>query len=395
MDSISLKFNLNKLDPKWKVICRTALLDAVVWVWFHQASYSSRFTETHVVDPALANQTSWTLIISALFGVALLMPAWNRVPVRVRVGFSVLASASMATIVALSSLGLSGTSLGFFAVLLMRLSLAGCQILRLENLAKSGGPRALSLSLFGSLLLFYVLGAVLICLPEALYDSFMIVAPLVLLVGYRKPLSPADYSQRLTRKLFILPANVHLIIMGVAAGVIYASEGTRTAISLAQLFEDPSPVFLIMMLLYMELGIVTAAKLKLQRGLYFAFMGLTWSLGSFLGRIVSEVLPGVPSSMYAALAAIVVMSFFVFEGTWERAAADDGAEQARRIESVVEERKLTKREREVLELLLEGRSLPYIQKELYISEGTARTHASHLYSKLGVHNRQELIDLFK
>ena len=49
----------------------------------------------------------------------------------------------------------------------------------------------------------------------------------------------------------------------------------------------------------------------------------------------------------------------------------------------------------MLDLLLEGRSLPYIQKELYISEGTARTHASHLYSKLGVHNRQELIDLVK
>ena len=392
---LNLNLNLNKLDPKWEVVARTAALDAIVWVWFHQASYRSRFTEAYVTDPALLSQTGWTFVFVALFGALLLVPGWNRVPVRARVGFSVLASSSAAGIIALDLLGLSGTSLSFLAVLVMRLALTGCQILRLENLAKAGEPRALVLALFGSFILFYALSALLIVAPAALYDSFMVVAPLVLLVGYRRPLSPADYSQRLTRKLVILPANIHLIIMGVAAGVIYASEETRSATSLAQLFMDPSPVFLIMMLLYMELGIVTAAKLKLRRGVYFAFMGLTWSLGSFLGRIVSEVLPGVPSSTYAALAAAVVLSFFVFEGTWERAAADEGAEQARRIESVVEERKLTKREREVLGLLLEGRSLPYIQKEIYISEGTARTHASHLYSKLGVHNRQELIDLFK
>lgn len=393
MSPLSLNLHVKQLDPKWKVVARTALLDAIVWVWFHQTSYSSRFTETYAADPALLGSAGWTLLFTTLFGVLLIAPGWNRVPVRARVGFSVLAAGSVAAVIALSLMGLSGTSLSFFALLVMHLALTGCQILRLENLAKAGGPRALMLSLFGSFILFYALSALLIIAPEALYDSYMIAAPLVLLIGYRTPLSPAEYSQRLTRKLVILPANVHLIIMGVAAGVIYASEGTRSATSLAQLFVDPSPVFLIMMLLYMELGIVTAAKLKLQRGVYFAFMGLTWSLGSFLGSIISKVLPGVPSSTYAALAAAVVLSFFVFEGGWERATADEGAEQKQRVESVVEERKLTKREREVLDLLLEGRSLPYIQKELYISEGTARTHASHLYSKLGVHNRQELIDL--
>lgn len=392
---MNLSLPAMRLDPKWKIVARTAVLDAIVWVWFHQASYHSRFTEAYVATPALFGQMGWALVFSALFGVMLLLPGWNRVPVRARVGFSLLASGSVAAIIALDLLGLSSTSLGFFVAIVMHLALTGCQILRLENLAKAGGPRALVLSLFGSFILFYALSALLIVAPETLYDSFMIAAPLVLLVGYRQPLSPADYSQGLTRKLVILPANVHLIIMGVAAGVIYASEETRSATSLAQLFVDPSPVFLIMMLLYMELGIVTAAKLKLKHGVYFAFMGLTWALGSFLGHVVCEVLPGVPSSTYAALAALVVLSFFVFEGTWERAAADEGAERAQRIESVVEQGELTKREREVLDLLLEGRSLPYIQKELYISEGTARTHASHLYSKLGVHNRQELIDLFK
>lgn len=46
-------------------------------------------------------------------------------------------------------------------------------------------------------------------------------------------------------------------------------------------------------------------------------------------------------------------------------------------------------------LLLEGRSLRIVQQELFISEGTARTHAKRIYAKLGIHSKQELIDYFK
>lgn len=54
---------------------------------------------------------------------------------------------------------------------------------------------------------------------------------------------------------------------------------------------------------------------------------------------------------------------------------------------------LTPREEEVSVLLAKGRSLPFVQEELYISAGTAQTHARHIYKKLGVHSRQELINL--
>lgn len=46
-------------------------------------------------------------------------------------------------------------------------------------------------------------------------------------------------------------------------------------------------------------------------------------------------------------------------------------------------------------LLLEGRSLRIVQQELFISEGTARTHAKRICAKLGIHSKQELIDYFK
>ena len=56
---------------------------------------------------------------------------------------------------------------------------------------------------------------------------------------------------------------------------------------------------------------------------------------------------------------------------------------------------LTPRETEVLALLAQGRSIPYIRDELIISRETAATHAKHIYAKLGVHSRQELIDLVR
>ena len=56
---------------------------------------------------------------------------------------------------------------------------------------------------------------------------------------------------------------------------------------------------------------------------------------------------------------------------------------------------LTDREREVLGFLLAGRSSRRIQEELFISESTANTHIRHIYQKLEVHSRQELLDLFE
>jgi len=52
---------------------------------------------------------------------------------------------------------------------------------------------------------------------------------------------------------------------------------------------------------------------------------------------------------------------------------------------------LTHREEEVLGCLADGKTKQQIQDELVISEGTARTHISHIYSKLGVHSREEAV----
>jgi DNA-binding CsgD family transcriptional regulator len=48
---------------------------------------------------------------------------------------------------------------------------------------------------------------------------------------------------------------------------------------------------------------------------------------------------------------------------------------------------LTRREREVLALVAEGRSNREIARVLWVSPATVRTHLEHVYAKLGVHSR--------
>lgn len=54
---------------------------------------------------------------------------------------------------------------------------------------------------------------------------------------------------------------------------------------------------------------------------------------------------------------------------------------------------LSLRETEVMELIARGNSMASIAERLVISENTVRTHAKHIYTKLAIHKRQELLDM--
>lgn len=62
---------------------------------------------------------------------------------------------------------------------------------------------------------------------------------------------------------------------------------------------------------------------------------------------------------------------------------------------LTEEHGLSGREAEILGYLARGRSQPYIREELVLSKNTVATHVKHIYQKLDVHSRQELLDLFE
>ena len=53
----------------------------------------------------------------------------------------------------------------------------------------------------------------------------------------------------------------------------------------------------------------------------------------------------------------------------------------------------SKRQREVLDLLVHGYDVPSIAKKLFISENTVRTHTKRIYTLLEVHSKQEIVNL--
>lgn len=64
-----------------------------------------------------------------------------------------------------------------------------------------------------------------------------------------------------------------------------------------------------------------------------------------------------------------------------------------RCDAIGAERSLTPRELEVMKMLCKGRTKSYIAETLYLTENTVRSHAKHIYTKLDVHSKQELMDL--
>lgn len=65
----------------------------------------------------------------------------------------------------------------------------------------------------------------------------------------------------------------------------------------------------------------------------------------------------------------------------------------RRIGEIAFAKHLSRRETDVFALVARGRSVPYVAETLVLSENTVRSHVRRIYNKLGVHSKQELLDL--
>lgn len=372
-------------------VAKTALLDAVIWYWLHQMSYESLFTQQ---TNGLPVPSLISALVTAITGAVVLLAKWDRIPVAFRMVAPPLASFS-ALLLFLSDMALPqvGTLEGASLVLLA-FSIPACQILRIENLAKCDDVKTLMMALFGSLLLYYVISFILLMLPYAVYDAFVVLSPLVLLVGARTPLPLTERTGKVSRKTFLSTPNLLVILFGVASGFVMLIGDISSAGTLGDLLTAPSPSYLLMLLLYMDLGVIVSFGLRFRKAMYFVVMNMAWTLGALLGSLLLRLIPAVPDYLPAVVSVAIVASFFLFQSTWLEAPKQvvslSGAAQG-----LAQAKGLSKRETEVVLLLLEGRSLRYIQNALFISEGTARTHVKRIYAKLEVHSKQQLIDFFK
>jgi DNA-binding CsgD family transcriptional regulator len=132
-----------------------------------------------------------------------------------------------------------------------------------------------------------------------------------------------------------------------------------------------SPVFII--------GLFTA----LTAAFFLTYTALQFMLTWESSRVLDLTL----KILYLVVAAIYMIMFT------QRKAREIAPLPDQQIEKARERFALTRRETEILSLLAQGRSAPYIAEVEFIALNTVKTYIKRLYTKVGVHGREELLDI--
>ncbi len=136
---------------------------------------------------------------------------------------------------------------------------------------------------------------------------------------------------------------------------------------------------------------------------------VVYAAGANADHILSGLLPaGTPIQSvlgFAAIALIAVTTALLLadktllsgaDMSIETSSSSDG--ELRRNASIMKSEEvarnygLTPREQEVFDLLVKGKGIVAIEKELFIANGTAKSHIQHVYKKMGVHSRKEFLE---
>ena len=135
-------------------------------------------------------------------------------------------------------------------------------------------------------------------------------------------------------------------------------------------------------------------------------------LGTLAGLALVSVLPHSPDALTACSGALILLlilaSTFILPendidriaGAAETSEADDPDVPTtfsleEKVAILGDKYQLGDRAREVMLLLAKGRTGARIEQELYISKGTVNYHLRNIYHKLGIHSKQELIELLE
>ena len=134
-----------------------------------------------------------------------------------------------------------------------------------------------------------------------------------------------------------------------------------------------------------------------------ALFSIPMAAGLALPRMMSLGLDAVSLSVVVLWMLLVALAFMrqhqspelrLFAG-FAPSLSEGRDRQAERLAGVAERFGLTGREADIMGLYAQGRSRAFISSALVISENTVRDHLKNIYRKLGVHNKQELIDLIE
>ncbi len=132
-------------------------------------------------------------------------------------------------------------------------------------------------------------------------------------------------------------------------------------------------------------------------GVVSGFLQLGVLVGNVLGTMdFDQYLCGLTLiCLLAASTAFIPQRGMLFDSQAELLGHDNESGLEASCRALQQQFKLSDRETEILLLLAEGRTRPYIRERLFISSNTVATHIKHIYRKLDIHSKEELIDLVK
>ena len=162
-------------------------------------------------------------------------------------------------------------------------------------------------------------------------------------------------------------------------------------------------------LVFLLIWVIAASAFRDRSAYAPGFFGLVygfWSLGSFGGALFSSVfvqhltMDNVHLIVFAAVLAVAVGYAVVFTEADANALVQIVPFKHKtpfkaKCLSVAQTYQLSPRETEIALLIAQGRDSAHIEKKLFLSRSTVQTHRMHLYQKLDIHNRQELLDIIE
>ncbi|MCC6108818.1 MAG: helix-turn-helix transcriptional regulator [Denitrobacterium sp.] len=221
------------------------------------------------------------------------------------------------------------------------------------------------------------------------------------IVGGLSLLALGVYGYVRTTKVSIFRLFPWLFVSAAIAAILYLS-GESGYFDLSFLIALAiSVVFEVLLLMYIG---IFATKGYTTPSLSFGFSGGFIRLGVFLGNGLAimfeqNMLPEssllTPATIcWTVLMVVVLIPLVRLESTIVKMTAPVASESDLdlRVDSVSNEFDLSNRETDVLRLLVRGYTAESIGKKLYISNYTVQTHVQHIYAKMDIHKRAELID---
>lgn len=139
-----------------------------------------------------------------------------------------------------------------------------------------------------------------------------------------------------------------------------------------------------------------------------SLLSLSIVLGAFAYAFLRSAAPALTASTHldmfatASTWALVLVALYTMaslvgahkEDEYALLLQTDNQEKSERLyRGLAEEFGLSERERKVVEMLAEGYTRTYIKDALGVSEGTVKAHVAHVYQKLGIHRKDDLLDM--